>query len=68
MAHSVDPDEMALYEPSHLDLHCLQWYMFWSARLKVLKDSFARIFPVKDSDYATIITLSIGTDRPLQTV
>ena len=22
-ANSVDPDEMAHYEPSHLDLHCL---------------------------------------------
>ena len=22
--NSVDPDETALYEPSHLDLHCLQ--------------------------------------------
>ena len=24
MASSVDPDETAHYEPSHLDLHCLQ--------------------------------------------
>ena len=24
MANSVDPDEMAHYEPSHQDLHCLQ--------------------------------------------
>ena len=23
-ANSADPDEMAHYEPSHLDLHCLQ--------------------------------------------
>ena len=23
MASSVDPDEMAHYEPSHLDRHCL---------------------------------------------
>ena len=30
MANSVDPDEMACYELSHLDLHCLQSYMFWS--------------------------------------
>ena len=34
MANIVDPDEMAHYEPSHLDLHCLQRYMFWSAVLK----------------------------------
>ena len=36
MANSVDPDEMAHYEPSHLDLQCLQWYMFCSAGLKEL--------------------------------
>ena len=24
MANCVDPDETARYEPSHLDLHCLQ--------------------------------------------
>ena len=24
MAKDVDPDERARYEPSHLDLHCLQ--------------------------------------------
>ena len=24
MANSVDPDEMACYELSHVDLHCLQ--------------------------------------------
>ena len=24
MSNSVDPDEMAHYEPSHLDLPCLQ--------------------------------------------
>ena len=27
MENSVDPDEMAHYEPSHLDLHCLQRYL-----------------------------------------
>ena len=34
MANSVDPDETARYKPSHLDLHCLHRYLFWSARLK----------------------------------
>ena len=33
MANSVDPVETAPYEPSHLDLHCLQRYLFWSAGL-----------------------------------
>ena len=31
MANSANPDEMARYEPSHLDLYCLQRYMYWSA-------------------------------------
>ena len=30
---SVDPDEMAHYKLSHLDLHCLHRYEFWFARL-----------------------------------
>ena len=34
MANSVDPNETARYEPSHQDLHCLQRYLFGSARLK----------------------------------
>ena len=36
MADSVDPNEMAHYEPSHLDLHCLHRDMFWSVGLKGL--------------------------------
>ena len=32
-ANSVDPDEMAHNEPSHLDLHCLQKYLLLFARL-----------------------------------
>ena len=36
MANNVDPDEMAQYEPFHLDLHCLHRYLFWSDRLKGL--------------------------------
>ena len=37
MANIVDPDETARYEPSHLDLHCLQRYVFWSTGLKELQ-------------------------------
>ena len=40
MTNSVDPDEMAYYEPSHLDLHCLQKYRFWSVGLKGLYNEF----------------------------
>ena len=36
MADSADPDETTRYEPSHLDLHCLQRYLYWSAALKGL--------------------------------
>ena len=38
IANSVDPDETARYEPSHLDLHCLQRYLYWSAGLKGLNE------------------------------
>ena len=37
MANSVDPDETARHEPSHLDLHCLHRYLSWSAGLNGLK-------------------------------
>ena len=36
MENSVDPDETACYEWSHLDLHCLQKYLYWSAGMKGL--------------------------------
>ena len=36
MANSVDLDETAHYELSHLDPHCLQRYLFWSAGMKRL--------------------------------
>ena len=34
MANSVNPDETALYEPSHLDLHCL--HILISCFLKIV--------------------------------
>ena len=40
MANNVDSVEMACYEPSHLDLHCLGRYLSWSAMLKGLKCFF----------------------------
>ena len=33
MANGVDPDEMARYEPSHQDLHCLLRYILSSSGL-----------------------------------
>ena len=54
MTNSVDPDETAHYEPSHLDLHCLHSYLFWSKGIKGLI-------------LYTVFTLIIGTDRTEQT-
>ena len=34
MSSSVDPDEMAHYEPSHQGLHCLQNHQFCSTGLE----------------------------------
>ena len=36
MANSVDQDETAHDEPSHLDLHCLRKCLFWSTGMKEL--------------------------------
>ena len=36
MANSVDSDERAHHEPSHLFVHCLQKYLSWSTGLKGL--------------------------------
>ena len=35
MTKSVDPDETARYEPSHLDLHYLHRYLFVSRAVRV---------------------------------
>ena len=35
-ANSVDPDETAHYEPSHLDLHCLKRFVYLSAGMREL--------------------------------
>ena len=55
MANSVNPDEMAIYESSHLDIYCLQKYRFWSKGLKSLKKKerffFFYILLIKDSFY-----------------
>ena len=45
MANSVDPDETARNEPSHLDLHCLQKYLYWSSGLKRLSCSYFTFIP-----------------------
>ena len=39
MANSVDSDETARYEPSHLEVHCLHRYLYQSAGLKRLRTS-----------------------------
>ena len=49
MRNSVDPDEIARYEPSNLDLHCLQRYLYWSAGIEELKCDLSRetAFPTR---------------------
>ena len=47
MANSVNPDETAHYEPSHLDLHYLQRYLIWSAGLKGKMSLFTFLFKRK---------------------
>ena len=37
LTNSVDPDETARDEPSHLDLHCLQSSLNWSSEMKGLQ-------------------------------
>ena len=49
MENSVDPDDTAHYELSHLDLHCLQRGLYWSVGMKGLKgiDTFSGETTVK---------------------
>ena len=42
MASSVVPDEMAHYEPSPLDLHCLLRYLYQSLGLKGLSKKYQK--------------------------
>ena len=80
MANSVYPDETARQEPSHLDLHCLYRYLFWSAELKGSKHmrTVHRLCECANGSWGVgvcvwggglccthnVVTLSIGTDRP----
>ena len=36
IGNRVEPDDTAHYELSHLDLHCLQRYLYWYAGMKRL--------------------------------
>ena len=49
MPKSVDPDETARYEPSHLDLHFLQRYLYWSVRMKKFTYFSKSITPLERS-------------------
>ena len=40
MVNSADPDETGRSEPFHLDLRCLQRYMYLSAGIKELRKRF----------------------------
>ena len=49
MANRVDPDETAHYEPSHLDLPCLQRCLYWSVGMQEVKHitNWLQTFAVK---------------------
>ena len=51
--------KQARYEPSHLDLHCLQMYLYWSSAMKVLKHQIkSNILPFIKLTFIKYITLS----------
>ena len=52
MAKSVDPDEMA-HEPSHLNLHRLQMYLYRSVGLEWLSNSPLAISADPDQSVAS---------------
>ena len=43
---NVDPDETIRYEPSLLDLHCLQKYLSWSTGGTLRKHAYSNILKV----------------------
>ena len=45
MANNVIPEEMAHYEPFHLDLHCIQKYLSWSTGLQGFNVVFNQFMP-----------------------
>ena len=61
MANSIEPDETARNEPSHLDLHCLHRYLFSSEGLKRLTRSTRRTLPI----YLWCIGLAFFSRRSL---
>ena len=67
---TVDPDEMAHYEPSHLDLHCLQRYRVRSAGLKGLNMDMAHnallsIVPDKRRFRTCVVLRFYGAVNPM---
>ena len=63
MANSVDPDETAHDEPSHLDIHCLQMIVFYSTWLK---GWFSVCFPALQSPSQTGFTLKWTNLNPFR--
>ena len=54
MTNNVGPDKIVSYEASHLDLHCLQKYLFWSSRLIGIHNEPSR-------QYLRCLTFSLST-------
>ena len=60
-SETVDPDEMACYEPSHLDLQYLHRYLYWSTWLKELT-CLCNVYPNVPHKYG-YVGVSIGGGR-----
>ena len=43
MTNSVHPDEVVLYEPSQLVLHCLHWYLVCSAGIERVNSCYPTV-------------------------
>ena len=61
MARSVDSDETTRSEPSHLDLPCLQMYLYWSAVIeRLLGNSKLRLYFNQHKAECVYITKSVS--------
>ena len=50
-ANSVDPGDMAHYEPSHQDLHCLHRYLVWSEGLKEFNTDYYTFLHISNRNW-----------------
>ena len=61
MSNSVDPDEMAQYEPSHLDLCCLQKPIIIACGSKSLLLLPVAVKELKKDNIAEMVLLTLSS-------